>query len=78
MKNQTYFQFPKEQAEEIRTVLKNYFSDELEMEVGDLQVDMFIEFLNQHIGKQYYNLGVLESIQAIKEKTDDLVLLIKD
>jgi uncharacterized protein (DUF2164 family) len=78
MTTEKTFKFPKEQLEELRAVIKGYFLDELEMEIGDLQADLFIEFLNEHVGKQYYNLGVTDAIAAIKDKTDDLVLLIKD
>jgi uncharacterized protein (DUF2164 family) len=78
MKPDENFHFSKEQLEELRASLKAYFLDELDMEVGDLQVDLFIDFFNQNIGKQYYNLGVTETIQAIKEKADDLMLLVRD
>lgn len=78
MKNDPQFQFSKEQTEEVRETLKTYFDSELEIELGNLQAVMFIDFLNQHIGKQYYNLGIADAMAAIKEKTDDLVLLIKE
>lgn len=78
MKNEPLFQFTKEQQEEMRVALQKYFIEELEIELGNLQTDIFIDYLSEHIGKKYYNLGVLDVIQAIKAKTDDLVLLIKE
>lgn len=78
MKKSRMFQFSKEQSEELRAAIKAYFFDELEIEIGDLQAELFIEFLDKEVGKKYYNLGVTETIRAIKEKSDDLVLLIKD
>jgi uncharacterized protein (DUF2164 family) len=67
-----------EQQEEVREVLKHYFTEEFELEIGNLQADIFIDFLSEHVGKHYYNLGVSDTMQAIKEKAEDLVLLLKD
>ena len=78
MKAVSQFQFTKEQQHELRATLKGYFFDELEMGIGDLQADLFLEFLNKKIGREYYNLGVMDTIKAMKEKTEDLVLLIKE
>jgi uncharacterized protein (DUF2164 family) len=78
MKTNPDFQFTKEQTEALRDSLKKYFADEYELEIGDLQADFFIEFLNKQVGKEYYNRGVLDTIEALKEKSADLVLLIKD
>jgi len=78
MKTDPDFQFTKEQTEVLRDALKKYFADEFELEIGDLQADLFIEFLNKQVGKEYYNRGVLDTIEALKEKSADLVLLIKD
>jgi uncharacterized protein (DUF2164 family) len=78
MKTQPQFKFSKEELSAIRQTIQAYFLDELDIEIGDLQADLFIEFLNTQIGREYYNLGVRDVIAAIKDKTDDLVLLIKD
>lgn len=78
MKSQPHFSFPDEQLKIMREQIQAYFLDELEMEIGDLQSDLFIEFLNVKIGSQYYNLGVDDAIQAIKDKAEDLHLLKKD
>lgn len=70
--------FSKEQHEDLRAALKAYFLDELDIPIGDLQADLFITFLHEKIGTRYYNLGVQDTITAIKEKTEDLVLLFKE
>ena len=78
MKKESQFPLSKEQKEEIRETLKHYFVDELEMDLGDLQVDIFMQFLSDRVGKHYYNLGVVDAMAGIKEKAADLVLLIKE
>ena len=72
------FSFSKEETDKMREYIKSYFLDELEIEIGTLQTELFIDFLNEKIGKHYYNLGVTDTIKALKEKSDDLVLLIRD
>lgn len=78
MKPQSPFQFTKEQQEELREALKEYFVTELDTDLGNLQSDMLIEFLHENVGKHYYNLGVTDTIAGIEEKAKDLVLLIKE
>lgn len=70
--------FVQENRQKLRDALRAYFLDELELEVGDLQLDLFTQFLDKEIGKYYYNLGIIDSIKAIKDKTEDLLLLVKD
>ncbi len=78
MSTQRKFNFSKEQSDKLRASIVAYFLDELDIEIGTLQANLFIDFLNEKIGNTYYNLGVSDAMKAIKEKTDDLVLLIRD
>jgi uncharacterized protein (DUF2164 family) len=72
------FQFSPEQQADLRRALNQYFATELDIEIGDLQTDLLLEFLNTQIGRYYYNQGITDAIAAIKERADDLVLLIKE
>lgn len=78
MKDAPSFKFSKEKEEELRNTIKSYFLDELDMEIGDLQANLFVEFLNENVGKHYYNLGVTDSIQMVKEQAENLVMLVKE
>ncbi|HYD35697.1 MAG TPA: DUF2164 family protein [Vitreimonas sp.] len=78
MKTSSPFQFSPQEIEDIKDALKTYFSDELDTEISNMQADLFIEFLNTKIGKYYYNVGIVNAIKEMKQKTDDLVLLIKE
>lgn len=68
----------KEQKQDLIDHLKTYFDHELDVELGDLQADLFLEFLNTNVGKHFYNQGVTDTIQALREKAEDLQLLLKD
>ncbi len=78
MKKPTPLPLPKDRRAEIRLALQAYFLDELEMELSDLQADLFLDFLATTIGNHFYNLGVTDTIAAIKDKASDLVLLLRD
>ncbi len=62
----------------ISAALDTYFKKELEVEVTHLQLELFMDFLDQEIAKNYYNAGVLAAMNAMRDKTEDLVLLLKE
>lgn len=70
--------FPAEKHQALRDELKAYFLDELDLEIGSLQTDLLIEFLTKNVGQHFYNQGVMDAQQVIKEKAADLVLLLND
>lgn len=72
------FDFPKEQYDDLKQSLQSYAENELEIKMGDLQVELFMQFLHEKIGNHYYNLGIREAIKQIKDKADDLFLLLKE
>lgn len=74
----THIKLTSEQKDEIKAHLKKYFTDELETELSNLESDILIDFLTTKIGKYYYNVGVTDTITSLKDKTEDLVLLIRE
>jgi uncharacterized protein (DUF2164 family) len=58
--------------------LKSFFLDELDMELSDMQVGFLVDFLSQNLSKYFYNRGVVDTMNALKDKTEDLLLLLKD
>ncbi len=74
----TQIKLTSEQKDEIKAHLKKYFIDELETELSNLESDILIDFLTTKIGKYYYNVGVTDTITSLKDKIEDLVLLIRE
>jgi uncharacterized protein (DUF2164 family) len=68
----------KEQRREMSDDLKSFFLDELDMELSDMQVGFLVDFLSQNLSKYFYNRGVVDTMNALKDKTEDLLLLLKD
>lgn len=61
-------------AEEIMIYLEENF----ELQIGNLQAEMFEDFITEKIGKFYYNHALDDSMDYFRERTEDLVLLIKE
>lgn len=77
MKTQTS-SLTKEQIREMIDAFKSFFLDELDMELSDMQAGFLVDFLSQNMSKYFYNRGVADTINALKDKTEDLILLLKD
>lgn len=72
------FKFSPEEVANLKSEIMAFFADELEMEIGDLKADLIVKFLNKEIGKKYYNLGVAQAMESMRERVADLVMLLKD
>ena len=68
----------KEQKENAAENIKEYLCENFELDIGNLQADMFLDFITEKIGGCYYNKAVIEAIAAMTDKVDDLYLLLKD
>lgn len=78
MSHKPEFNLTNEQLEEMKKIITEFFSKELEQEIGNLQTDFVIDLINQKIGKYYYNAGVMDTLRLIKERADDAIILIKE
>lgn len=78
MENKKRIEIPKEIKKNISNEIKRYLSDEMDVEIGDLKADIFLEFITEKIGDYYYNIGVEDSITMIKDRTDELYMLIRN
>jgi len=58
--------------------LKEYISDNFEITAGNLQTGLLLDFISENIGGYYYNKAVTDCLEFIKDKIDDMYLLLKD
>lgn len=68
----------KEQKEDAASKIEKYIADNFEVETGNLQARIFLDFITENIGVYYYNKAVADSFAFITERTEDLFLLMKD
>lgn len=68
----------KKQQETAADKIKFYIEDNLEIEIGNLQARLFLDFITKEVGRCYYNHGVADSMAFLNEKTEELYLLMKE
>lgn len=68
----------KEQKSNAVTKIKEYMTEYFEIETGNLQSEIFVDYITENIGKYYYNKGIADSMLYMTEKAEDLYLLMKD
>ena len=77
-KQENQLELPKEQKTAAAQKIKDYLRENLELEIGTLQADLFVDFLNRNIGAYYYNRALGDAFSFFTEKLDDLYILMKD
>ena len=68
----------KEQKANSTAKIKEYLKDNFEIEAGNLQTEMFLDYITENIGIYYYNRAVADSMAFVSDKVEDLYLLMKD
>ena len=68
----------KEQKEKACDKIKEYIAENFEIDIGNLQAGIFLDYITKNVGIYYYNQAVADSLSFITQKADDLYLLMKD
>lgn len=61
----------KEEKAAAVTLIRQYFSDELDQEIGALPAEFLLEFFANHIGPVFYNQGLRDAHAAFLKQMDD-------
>lgn len=69
------FNHPKETKEKFVEELVKYFGAEFDYELSHLEAELLVGFLDEKIGKFYYNSGVTDAGKFMREKSEELVFL---
>jgi uncharacterized protein (DUF2164 family) len=77
-KDDTTIPLTKEQKENAVAKIKEYVLENFDVEVGNLQSEIFLDFITEHIGVYYYNKGIADSMAFMTDKIEDFYLLMKD
>ncbi len=75
MKNEDRIKLPKEKKDAMILAIKNYFLNERDEEFGDLASLLLLDFIIEEFGPEFYNQGVYDSCNYMKEKSEDLLSL---
>jgi uncharacterized protein (DUF2164 family) len=77
MKNDNEIVITKEIKEEMVAAIKIYFSEEQGEEIGDLKAKLIFDFIMENMAPEFYNQGVSDSCQYMKDMIDDVFSLQK-
>ncbi|MGL4663169.1 MAG: DUF2164 domain-containing protein [Culicoidibacterales bacterium] len=68
----------KEQETAVANELQYYFESHTDFELSQIAALQLIDFLNEKVGKYYYNRGIADAEAFLSEKVSDLVMLEKE
>lgn len=77
-KTEETIQISKEEKSIAIEKLKEYIQLNFDEEIGNLQTEIFFDYITKNIGIYYYNKAIGDAFSLMTEKTEDLYLLIKD
>ena len=66
------FTFSKPEKEAISQKIQEYFQNELDQEIGNLQAGLLLTFIAEEVGPFFYNKGVRDSQVALSKRIDEL------
>ncbi len=67
----------KEKREYMISVIKNYFLNERDEELGDLASSMILDFFIDELATEFYNQGVQDSYVYMNDRCEDLLSIQK-
>jgi uncharacterized protein (DUF2164 family) len=77
MRNENTLKVTKERRDEMVSQIKNYFLKERDEEIGDLAAGLILDFILEKLAPEFYNQGVYDSHQYIKDAAEDLLSIQK-
>jgi len=77
MRNENTLKVTKERRDEMVSLIKNYFLKERDEEIGDLAAGLILDFILEKLAPEFYNQGVYDSHQYIKDAAEDLLSIQK-
>lgn len=66
-------EFSREERVAIAAKLRDYLARELDQELGQLPAEMLLDFIGKEIGGAFYNRGVHDAQQLVRQKAEDIV-----
>lgn len=61
-----------DQRDEAAHRIRDWLRNEQDLELGRLPAEMLVEFIEQHVGRLYYNQGLRDAEALIRAKVEDV------
>ena len=62
--------------DEITKKIKDYLSEELNIDIGSFDAQYLLDFFSEQVGYQYYNQGLADALKAFEDKLEEFNELI--
>ena len=62
----------------LKEKLQQYFSDELDQELGEFDAEFLLDFISNNIGSYYYNQGLRDAQAVLLGKLDHITEAIEE
>ncbi|QUH30967.1 DUF2164 domain-containing protein [Vallitalea guaymasensis] len=70
--NNSKIELSKEKQEIIKGLIKEYFYEERDEELGDLAAMLFMDFIIEKIGPEIYNEAINDCVKVMGDKVEEL------
>ncbi len=67
----------RERRNELIPEIKTYFLKERDEEIGDLAAGLLFDFIMEKLAPEFYNQGILDAHQYMKDAAEDLLSIQK-
>ncbi|MFZ4620533.1 MAG: DUF2164 domain-containing protein [Bacteroidota bacterium] len=64
--------FTKQEKDVIVKRVRQYFTDELQQEIGQFDAEFLLDFFANEFGAYFYNRGLLDAKALLAKKVDDI------
>lgn len=72
MKKQTAITIPEDARRAAVAAIREYVSDNLDEEIGDLKATLFVDFIVTEIGPSIYNQAIADAQKYFEERAADV------
>lgn len=72
-KKTSKFELSKEKKEYMVSIIKSYFRNEVDIDLGDLASALVLDFFTEKLASEFYNQGVADAQKYMSEKVEDML-----
>jgi len=65
-------EFSREEEAAIVRLIRDYFHEELEHDLGDMGAKLLLDFVSEQLGTHYYNRGLYDAQAILTSRLDDI------
>jgi len=76
-KSRPKWNLSKESRDRLVPLIRKYFLEEREMEIGDLAASLILDFFVENMADEFYNQGIYDAHKYMMERAEDLLSLQK-